>query len=403
MRLEVLVDQEEPLIYPLNQDRIVVGSGENCDILIVADGISRKHVVIDCGVDEYFVIDQGSTNGTFINEERLVPGKRVEFTSFFPVRLGASTLLTLLSDEESEDFELSNFNLKKSSEVSEDSTRVIKRSELRETSSLSINTHRKKASVRAVNSSKGKKTIRKKVAKSKPEKNLNLVVMISIVVIIGAIYHQLTGQGPVEENLQLATPNEIVLKAEAIPALPVEEKFEKVSEEFIKNQDQVKRILGDMKCISNIEKQLCDSLKLAPPYGVTQIGRDVFIFVPATIDDSYKERLNKAFPQFKGQLPIAFYSAYLLMNASPKIPDEFIDYRIHLYFLDEDNLMILGGLSFYPKGYLEFKRVGSSSLLTDILLGGLELLKFTDKYFIYHDFRPPPVEEAQSKESLGIQ
>ena len=101
MRLEVLVVNGDVQVFPLNRPKIIIGSGESSDIVLKTEGVSRKHVFVLVEDDQYYVVDQGSTNGTFINEERLQPGKKVEFTSFFPVRLGENVLLTLLSDDES--------------------------------------------------------------------------------------------------------------------------------------------------------------------------------------------------------------------------------------------------------------------------------------------------------------
>jgi pSer/pThr/pTyr-binding forkhead associated (FHA) protein len=68
MRIEILVDgSEEPQIYPINKQKLVLGSGETCDVIIPSEQISRKHLIIAAEGDSYFVIDQGSTNGSFIN------------------------------------------------------------------------------------------------------------------------------------------------------------------------------------------------------------------------------------------------------------------------------------------------------------------------------------------------
>jgi hypothetical protein len=101
MRIEITVEGQEPFTHKLTKDKTLLGSGSECDILVEAEGLSRKHVMILAEGDQFFVVDQGSTNGAFINEERLVPGQRASFTSFFPIRLGAHVTVALLSDEES--------------------------------------------------------------------------------------------------------------------------------------------------------------------------------------------------------------------------------------------------------------------------------------------------------------
>jgi hypothetical protein len=108
MRIEVTVEGIEPFIHRLTKEKTLVGSGTDCDIHVAAEGMSRKHLQIIATGDQFFVVDQGSSNGTFINETRLVPGQRSEFNSFFPIKLGHLVTLALLPDEEgAPKFELS--------------------------------------------------------------------------------------------------------------------------------------------------------------------------------------------------------------------------------------------------------------------------------------------------------
>jgi pSer/pThr/pTyr-binding forkhead associated (FHA) protein len=83
MRLEVLEDKNGAVIYVLNRPEIYIGSTENNDIVIPATEVSKKHLKLIITDDKKcFVIDQRSTNGSFINDERLVPGKREELKCF---------------------------------------------------------------------------------------------------------------------------------------------------------------------------------------------------------------------------------------------------------------------------------------------------------------------------------
>lgn len=157
MRLEVLIDSEEPVIYPLNKTKLVIGSADSADIIINVDGVSRKHLILTVDNDQYAVTDQGSTNGTYINEERLIPGKRVDFTSFFPVRLGDRVLISLLSDDEDSPFSSLQETIKKertnpamkmpSSDDSDGSTRMINLKQLQQSQATKkLQEQRKKSS-----------------------------------------------------------------------------------------------------------------------------------------------------------------------------------------------------------------------------------------------------------------
>lgn len=105
MRLEILAENKDPVIYVLNRPEIYIGSNESNDIVISSSEISKKHlklIITDEG--KCFAIDQGSTNGSFINDVRLIPGKREEFQLLNSMRLGDKVLLTLLDKERGGEF-----------------------------------------------------------------------------------------------------------------------------------------------------------------------------------------------------------------------------------------------------------------------------------------------------------
>ncbi|SRR6266498_1711582 len=58
-------------------------------------GISRRHAVIRRTEDGYKVLDLGSVNGTWLNEERLVPHQSYPLPSGSHLRLGRMRLLVL--------------------------------------------------------------------------------------------------------------------------------------------------------------------------------------------------------------------------------------------------------------------------------------------------------------------
>lgn len=72
-------------VIPLTQNEIVVGRDANNDIVINDAEVSRKHAHFYMGPAGYTLEDLGSTNGTFVNGQRLVaphvmrPGEIVMF------------------------------------------------------------------------------------------------------------------------------------------------------------------------------------------------------------------------------------------------------------------------------------------------------------------------------------
>ena len=58
-------------------------------------GLSRRHVVVRRTPDGYEVLDLGSVNGTWLNEERLVPHQTYPLPSGSHLRLGRMRILVL--------------------------------------------------------------------------------------------------------------------------------------------------------------------------------------------------------------------------------------------------------------------------------------------------------------------
>lgn len=57
--------------FPLNQDQVVIGRGAGNDIVIVDPEVSRRHARIVRQPHQFAVEDLGSTNGTFVNGQRV--------------------------------------------------------------------------------------------------------------------------------------------------------------------------------------------------------------------------------------------------------------------------------------------------------------------------------------------
>src|SRR5690242_6603016 len=125
MYLEIQIETQKPVVYLLNKSEIYIGSLTTNDIVISATGISRKHAKILVQDKTYYIIDQGSTNGTYVANERIAPGKRFEFTPSETVRLGEQVFITL-SDEKAEIAALQDMpNLAKVTLNNHDKTQVI--------------------------------------------------------------------------------------------------------------------------------------------------------------------------------------------------------------------------------------------------------------------------------------
>lgn len=75
--------------------RIIIGRGIDCDIVIPdeKDNVSRHHLVISFGLFSKMTISDTSSNGTFVNDRKLLKGASVPVTREDKVRLGSQWTL----------------------------------------------------------------------------------------------------------------------------------------------------------------------------------------------------------------------------------------------------------------------------------------------------------------------
>jgi FHA domain/zinc-ribbon domain len=59
-------------------ERTTIGRSPDCDIFLDDVTVSRKHAVLVARDGEFFIEDQGSLNGTFLNRTRIESSSRIE-------------------------------------------------------------------------------------------------------------------------------------------------------------------------------------------------------------------------------------------------------------------------------------------------------------------------------------
>jgi DNA-binding response OmpR family regulator len=62
--------------WPLDKDRLTIGRGPDCDIILPDRVVSRRHACIERRNGDYFIIDDHSKNGTFVNGEPVTDAPR---------------------------------------------------------------------------------------------------------------------------------------------------------------------------------------------------------------------------------------------------------------------------------------------------------------------------------------
>lgn len=59
-----------PTVHPIGR-RAVLGRSHTCDVVVPTPEVSRRHAQLELRGDQYWLVDLDSTNGTFVNGERV--------------------------------------------------------------------------------------------------------------------------------------------------------------------------------------------------------------------------------------------------------------------------------------------------------------------------------------------
>lgn len=364
MRIEVLIGSEDPVIHPLKMPKMLIGSSESCDVVVSSDGISRKHLLIQSDGDQFFVTDQGSTNGSFINEERLVPGKRVEFTSFFPVRLGENVLISLLSDDEG--FDAPSEPMAAKNELSSPSLTNTKRPGA--TSTIRFEATNPSPAIKQkldkVEAKRAEAGVKGPPPRRKVEKKNNKLPMMAVLIVVAAAYYNFFVAPPENtDDQQIAEVGQII-KPEPVAEKPAEPEvnLDLVPETELPKKESFANLINDLKCTNDVERTLCDMIPGAreEKFGVVQVGLTYNILINA--DHFIGEAKDKLFdPNWNDPADVRRYmddlytiAAYIFIkNKMPPLDEALLGpdakVAIGLYKWSENSFQVERVIVFYPK------------------------------------------------------
>jgi serine/threonine protein kinase len=93
----LLVEEQNRPAYtiPITKREMSIGRGKSADIPLNSLGVSRTHARLVFDEREYYLIDLDSTNGTFLDEGRLLPGVRDQWSPGKVARIGPFSLRLL--------------------------------------------------------------------------------------------------------------------------------------------------------------------------------------------------------------------------------------------------------------------------------------------------------------------
>lgn len=86
--IHILNGPEKGQSYNLINETIDIGRSPENDINMADRSISRKHLRIHREGNAYFIRDLQSTNGTYVNDQQITPGKEVKVEEGIPIAVG---------------------------------------------------------------------------------------------------------------------------------------------------------------------------------------------------------------------------------------------------------------------------------------------------------------------------
>lgn len=87
MLIKVQVKSGKAQEFYFDKNQVTIGSNAACDIVLNDSSVSGTHLVITQDGRYFYVQDQGSLHGSFIMENRLTPGEKHQFATYFPVQI----------------------------------------------------------------------------------------------------------------------------------------------------------------------------------------------------------------------------------------------------------------------------------------------------------------------------
>lgn len=89
MKLTITLSTGKKLEKFFSGTEAIVGRSTKADVVIPDEALSRNHCKIEMTAGTFFVTDLSSSNGVFLNGERIAPNEKIRFNSFNQLTLGS--------------------------------------------------------------------------------------------------------------------------------------------------------------------------------------------------------------------------------------------------------------------------------------------------------------------------
>lgn len=279
MFIKIEIDSELFATYKLSKHDIIIGSSPMAAHIVITDKtISKKHARVVNEDGAWFVVDQGSTNGTFFDGQQLVPGKKIKIEEEDIVGLGSKVTMSLVSEADDAK-ELADPTLVKEAPVSSaqasissesDRTRVISLDDLKNAKAV--------ADQKRAAEQKAKRAAEMK--KKKAEKDRMFKIILACAAVFGfGIYANNKWKDELKPKPRETIVKKIQQKVKADEEITTDIEGFRISRGSLLSRNKIIDLFKAEKCVAEETKTLCSDMMVfsETENGVVYLKPNVFV------------------------------------------------------------------------------------------------------------------------------
>ncbi len=380
MKIEVLIGSGRPKIYSITNPVTILGSDPRCDIVVQNKFVSRKHLQIIKTENHFQVMDLGSSNGTYLNEEKILPNVKNEFSLYSPFRLGKEVLISLV--EESEDEKEEN-NLA----TSHDETKIL--------------------TAKILSKIKTQKLIKRrdKLRLKTPSKVDPLKILAIIIIVMAVCYEYYSHEKKIKSDRE-----KLRKEQSALQVIQAAQKKETISESKLiapkaswkTHEKSLLELIKKPKCSTELELVYCNLfVGAAPapglPWGIIISEKKVNIFVDGSFYFSQSKELLNEWIKSENMVPSTGNRSFdnkdiwevaggLFAANSIKANIDFTklagnDLRIVFLGVTSENITIESLIIANPEEFKKTRQLLNNGRIEAIRISGPPVVKFTREFY----------------------
>jgi len=287
--------------YSFDSESIILGRGQNCDIVISDDHISRKHLEIKRFEDLIFLKDLTLSNWVSYNEEKLEKGVEVQYYDFAPLILPGLYKVEISANQSAQENDSQTLT-KSDIDIYHNKINAV-------TTATNITEFNNDIQDKKRRSRKGKKS--SKDSKKKEKNELGTMAFI-LIAVIGFLVYQFF----LKEESSLISERRPIERKKAVERKAVERKVVRRAQSNVtnfKNENELTKsekeivpavkdiysevLASDDKCTGENVRNLCQTifLNLTKKEGLQRIKADMYVVKNFNLRGAYLFRSSENF------------------------------------------------------------------------------------------------------------